>query len=259
MSFRNQNRRQTTRFSAFPAQNNITGAIRGGARNYKSEQTAMRRHEFTSQITGLASINLGDYAQTALVKFKRSFGSGNDDPPTATASNNYQTSNVFNGSSIRNYTASVKISNMGSSAGIYLDVYAIVTSFSDALYMDTLYNAESPVEFSTAPAEEAGDVNFKSPPIIWTENNYKNFKGIQRNVKFLGTLFMSSEDGGTPSAVFNIRGIPPKCKRSQTGMFYGLIFHYSSLKNTTAVATMDATIDVSFDEIPASNRVPYRW
>ena len=125
--------------------------------------------------------------------------------------------------------------------------------------MNAVYPSECPVEFDELTANREGEVRFKSTHVTWTDNVFKNFKGLQRNIKFLGTLFVSSEDGGSPEASFIIRGIPAKVRRSQTGMFYGLMFHYSSTKNSAATQTLDSSMDVNFAELPASNRLPYRW
>lgn len=258
MAFR---RRSSTRYTAFPANMNVLGSVRNSTRNYKSEGTGSRRHEFIAPVTELASIDLGDYAPVNLVKMTRSFGSGDDEPPTATASNNYQTASTFNGSTVRGFQAKIKATNTGSGNGVYLDVYMVVTSFSDALWLNSVYPSESPIGMTTTGGtpDQDGEVFFKGSHVIWSENVYKNFKGLQRNIFHLGTMFISSEDGGTPSAEFLINQLPPKVRRMQTGAFFGLFFHYSSTKNSAATATVDASVDIKFDEIPASNRIPFRW
>lgn len=255
MPFRRRSGGQS-RYSTFPGNQNVTGIPGNSRDNYKTAGSGIRRHEFSSAIPGLVSIDLGDYAVVELVKMRRSFA-GSDTPPTATASNNYQSSQVMNGSKIFGFESKVQISNIGSGNGIYLDVYSIVTSFSEALYLDTVYPSESPIEMTFA-ADREGEVTFKAP-VIWTENTYRNFKGLQRNIKYLGTLFLTSEDGGKPIAEFLIKGLPEKVRRSQTGMFYGLMFHYSATKNTDAIATMDSNNEIKFSEIPAENRLPFRY
>ena len=228
--------RRTSRYSAFPSQVNITSSLRNSRNNYKPEQTGIRRHEVISKITGLDSIALGDYAFINLLQFKRSFGAGADDPPTPTASNNYASTQIMNGSKAYGYQANIKLSNVGSGNTVYIDVYTVTTSFADAIYMNDTYEAESPVQYrdSSATVDLQGQVLFKTVHVIWTENTYKNFKGLQRHIRLLGTLALTSEDGGSPNAEFVIQGLPAKCRRSQTGMFYGLMFHYSSTKNTDA-------------------------
>ncbi len=250
--------RSASRYSGAPAGMNVRGGVSNFNRSYKSEGAGIRRHQVISTIAGLDSIALGDTATATICRFKRSFDATADGEPTPTASNNFQSFSVMNGSKIQKLTAKIKINNQGSATGIYLDVYEVVTSFSDALFMETTYPAESPVTYdSGVDIDSQGEVSFSGN--AFTENIYKNFKGIQRNMRFLGTMYMTSEDGGTPSAEFMIQGAPPKCRRSQTGMMYGLVFNYSSTKNTTALATMDASIEVNFEELPASNRIPYKW
>ena len=257
MSYRSR-RGAPNRYASLPSLSNASGSIGTSGNNYKSEQTAVRRHEFLTPISGLASLALGDFAQVVLCRFKRSFGVGADENPTPTASNNYQSAAVMNGSAIRGYSAKIQIQNIGSGNPIVLDVYSVVTSFSDSVYGKLVYDGDYPVEMDeTIPNE--GEVQFSSPPITWTANTYRNFKGVQRDVKFLGSLTITSEDGGSPTVTFLIRGVPPKCRRSNNGMFYGLMFHYPSTKNTDATATMDSSIDIKFDEIPSSERVPFKW
>ena len=258
MAFR---RRSTTRYSAFPANQNILGSVSNSTRNYKSEGTGSRRHEFISAVSEMKSMALGDYAPVNLVNMKRTFGSSDDEPPTATASNNFQTSQTFNGSTVRGFQAKINCTNVGSSSGSYIDVYIVVTSFADALWLNTVYPSESPIGMTTAGGtpDNDGEVFFKGTHVIWTENTYKNFKGIQRYIHHLGTMFVSSEDGGTPSAEFTINQLPAKVRRMQTGAFMGLFFHYSSSKNSDPSIDLDCSVDIKFDEIPASNRIPFRW
>ena len=75
---------RASRYSSAPTYANISPAIRQSGKNYVSEQSASRRHEFTSKIPELTAIQLGDYAEVKLCEFGRSFGAGADDPPTAT-------------------------------------------------------------------------------------------------------------------------------------------------------------------------------
>ena len=104
---------------------NLTGGTRGFNKQYKISGSGIRRHEVIFPIAGMDPIALGEYATTILCKFKRSFDASADGLPTATASNNFETATVMNGSKITKFTAKVKISNQGSSAGVYLDVYSV--------------------------------------------------------------------------------------------------------------------------------------
>ena len=251
-----------TRYTTANASQNITGGVRNSGKNYGSEGSGTRRHEFISKIPGMDSMSLGDYATLQLASFRRSFDAAQiDDEPAATASNNFQDSRVMNGSKLVGYQCNVKISNTSSSEGSYIDVYSLVTSFYDAQNMDDVYPSETPLQqdLDGVNVGRLGEVSFKSTHVIWTENTYKNFKGLQRHIKYLGTLYTSSEDGGSPEAQFMIKGLPAKCRRSQQGMFYGLMFHYGSDKNSTATASFDASADIKFTEIPSSNRIPFRW
>ena len=99
--------RRGSRYAGSSAMMNVRGGIGQSGGNYKSEGTGIFRHEFISKIPGLESIALGDYSTIRLLRFKRSFNQAEpDDPPVPTASNNYQSPNVFNGSSIRQFQAS---------------------------------------------------------------------------------------------------------------------------------------------------------
>ncbi len=255
-------RRQSTRYQTFPATQNIAPGIANSRKNYVSEQSGTYRHELIFN-SGLDGIGLGEYATVNLCRFRRSFGAGEDDPPTATVSNNYPNSSAFNGSRISGFSATLKFQNHGDTRGQYIDVYQISTSFADTVYMDAVYSTFCPIEFQgSTPVGSAGEVTFKDPIITWTENNYKNYKGIQKHIKFLGTVFVSSEDGGAPAAQFKISGIPGKNRRSQTGMFYGLMLHYSTDKNDStgqAACTVDCTVDLKFHETPSENRLPFVW
>jgi len=247
-----------TRYTTSNPNQNVRGGMSDKLRNYVSQQSGARRHQVVGQLHS-GALPLGDYVSAVQLKFKRSFDAGNPDvAPTATASNNYQSSSVFNGSQIRNAKWNYKINSQSSGDGIYLDVYTLTYSFGESLYQDAVYKTLCPVEFGETLNIE-GEVTFKSPDITWTENNFKNYKGLQRHIKKIGTIFVSSEDGGTPSAEFNIVGAPAKCVRSQTGMFYGILFHYSADKNTQATGSFEIIQEFSFDEVPSDNRVPFVW
>jgi len=91
-----------------------------------------------------------------------------------------------------------------------------------------------------------------------TENTIKNYKFLQHYIKKRGTVFVTNEDGGNGGEVtININRVPPKCRRSQTGMYWGLFFHNNSDKNGSETLNLDATIEESFEEIPSDNRLPY--
>ncbi len=230
----------------------------GTGRNYVSQASGTRRHELTIGFNQ-GDIPLGDYVTQVLCRFKRSFDTGDDDPPTPTQSNNYQSTTVFNGSKILDYECKIKIMNQSGGSGTYLDVYLLTASFSDAVWHNTILGSSALYSMQTTPSNEAGDTNFISPHPVFTENFYKGSKTMQRTVKQLGTVFVTSEDGGTPQAEFTLRGLPPQVRRSQTGMFYGLLFHYSGDKNTAVTTDLNMTAEIKFKEQPSDNRLPFNW
>ncbi len=249
--------RKASVFSA-PSVQNLTGYVGGAGRNYGSELAGARRHELTFPMS-TPGIALGEYASNALLRMRRTFTASPDEDPTPTASNNFQNGDTMNGSYVNNFEATFRLNNASSTAGEYWDVYDVLTSFDEALYLNTVYTAESPIEFDSTTANREGEVDFKAVHVTWTENTYKNFRGLQKIIRHLGTVYVSSEDGGQPSATFTLRGTPPKVRRMQTGAFYGIMLHYSEQKNTGATASTEVTVDLKFRETPASNRIPYRW
>ncbi len=252
-------RGRRNRYSA-PTSLSITGSVGQSGRDYVSEQSGSRRHDFISQPV-TSPITLGDYTVANLVKMQRTFTAADDTPDTPTASNNYETHSVMNGSKIVNFRSTFRINSVQSGDGIYLDVYSVTTSFADALYLNALFPSTSPVEFEEADVtpSHGGEVQFKAAHPAWTENIYKDRKTLQRYIKHLGTIFVTSEDGGSPSAEFTVNGLPANVRRSQTGMFYGIFFHYSASKNSAATGDVEISQDTSFKEIPADNRLPFKW
>ena len=76
-------------YNARTTNRNVGGALSNSSGNFVSEQSGIRRHEFTAPIEGMGTMALGDYGELPLVQMARTFD-GIDGPPTATASNNYQ-------------------------------------------------------------------------------------------------------------------------------------------------------------------------
>ena len=64
-----------------------------------------------------------------------------DVPLDPTASNNYQTANVMNGSYINNFNAKITLKNIDSSDPITLDLYQVAVSFYDVLIWETLFDS----------------------------------------------------------------------------------------------------------------------
>ena len=115
------------------------------SKSYVQQSSGSRRHQFTADFTGPAgstdatSLAANEYGIFDLARFQRTFDISvtADTEPTATASNNYQTSAVMNGSKIIRYQAKVRIENTGTSTNYY-DVYTMALSFYDALIWDTV-------------------------------------------------------------------------------------------------------------------------
>lgn len=233
-----------------------------GQRDYLSQQSGSRRHEFSATATGTPlTLTAGLYFFFELLKFRRTFTAGDDVPPTATASNNFQTPQVFNGSKIINFQATIRIKNRGAVGG-YLDVYQITASFYDILIWDTLFTSTCPLTFNNAgvgPPDKQGEIGTKAiTTTLILDNAIKNSKFTQHYMKKMGTIFITNEDGGNGGEVtMNLNRVPSKCRRSQTGMWWGLFFHNHSDLNGAETLVLDATIEESFEEIPSDNRLPF--
>ncbi len=253
-------RQRTTRYSSSPA----NAGIYSHKKQYQSggEGSGIRRHEVSYTPTGTPGALLpNEYLHTALAQFARSFTAADDGEPTATASNNFQTSQVMNGSRISNMKCVVNIANQSASQGAYVDVYMVACSFWDILVWDTIQTAYCPYTFdstTTGPPDIRGAITAKAiTAAIVLDNIYKSFKFIQRYMKKVGRVYVSASDGGKAEAQLVITDIPAKCRRSQTGMFYGLILHNDSTANNAATLNLDVTVDLSFIEHPTSNRLPF--
>lgn len=232
-------------------------------KSYVSQQSGAKRHQFQGLAIGTPSaLTAGLYFYFNMAWFYRSAPGATDDVPLSpTASNNYQSGAVMNGSKIVNYNAKIKIRNRGAISG-YLDVYQVAVSFYDVLIWNTLFPTACPFTFDTTtvgPADKRGEVNGKAiTNTLVAKNTIKNFKFLQHYIQHKGTVFVTNEDGGNGGEVtINVNRVPPKCRRSQTGMYWGLIFHNDSDSNGTEALALDATYDVSFEEIPSDNRLPY--
>ena len=101
--------RSGSRYAGSSALMNVRGGIGNSGDNYKLSGSGIRRHEIIAKIAGLDTIALGDYAIVHLTHMNRTFGVGEDEPPTANASNNFQTASVMNGSKIVSFQADVGV------------------------------------------------------------------------------------------------------------------------------------------------------
>ena len=72
-------------------------------------------------------------------------------------------------------------------------------------------------------------------------------------------MTLNSEDASGSVQKFRITRVPLKCRRSQTGMFWGLFFVNDSEKNLSNTLALDSFMEVSFNEHPSDNRLPYLY
>lgn len=230
-----------------------------GLDNYQVLDTAVRRHQFTASAPQLgtpAALLPNEYFITRLLKFKRTFGAGADDPPSPTASNNYQSSTVFNGSKVGNMDAVVRLKNNGTAQEATLDIYEIALSFFDALIWNSVRPTNCPFTFTTAGVTSGELVEKAIVATTILDSDWNNFKFQQRYLRKVGTVTIPNTDGDNV-VEFRVNQIPPKCRRSQTGMYYGYIFANDSNKNAAATLALDYSLEEKFDEFPAENRLPY--
>lgn len=224
-------------------------------KNYGSLQTTTNRHQVQGVVSEFASMTAGLYAPLQLLAFRRNNGS----PLSPTASNNYQTSQVYNGGYIKNFKCDIYAKSLSSTVTFKIDVYAVALSFYDALVWDTVITTSCPVSFSVAAGFE-GDVSAKTPSAtLIAPNSINNYKFVQHYIKKIGSMILSPTDGGETTATMQITNVPPKCRRANLGMFYGLFFHNNSDTNAAATFTGTMEYQLSFDEIPSENVMPYLW
>lgn len=234
-------------------------------KNTVSQLSNAKRHEYQATpdivVVGYPALAAGEYFGFTLARFRRTFSGATDDTvDTPTQSNNYQTPDVMNQSSISNHQAKFTIRNRSGIGGT-LSVYRVALSFWDAHTWNTKHPSFCPVTFDstgTAP-DTRGTVSAKAvTTTIITRNAYNGFKGVQHYLDYLGEIEVPSEDAGNGGMVtLDVDGIPPKCKRANEGMFYAYFFHNDADKNGNETLQLDATVDVSFDETPTDNRIPW--
>lgn len=224
-------------------------------KNYTSLQSTTKRHQLQASLASFASILAGEYAPLPLIRFERNSGT----PPAATASNNYQNTQVFNGGSVRNFKCDIYAKSLSSTTTFKIDVYAVALSFYDALVWDTVISTACPVQFSVAAGSEGEVTNKAVSATLIAPNTIANYKFVQHYMKKIGSLILAPTDSGTTTATMTLKGVPPKCRRSNLGMFYGLYFHNDSSTNAAANFTGTLEYNISFDEIPSENPMPYLW
>ncbi len=252
------------RYSARPsyrATSRFVSRSEGSVKDYATGGTGTVRHQFNKVAGGVPGVLPPSlYFYHELVKFYRSAGPGDDEPLTPANSNNSAGGAVFNGSRISNYKSTIRVKNLGAIPA-YLDVYELQLSFFDALLFNTIQTASCPITFDSTtvgPPDVRGAVAPKAPSAtLIVDNTVKDFKFIQHYMKKKGTIFVPATDGANSEVTINIDRVPAKCRRSQTGMFWGLFFVNEANKNAGNTLALGSTQETSFDEIPSSNRLPY--
>lgn len=227
--------------------------------NYSAPESGTRRHELTTTVNlGVPNVLVTDgYFVFDLLKFKRTFNPAiADTPPTADASNNFQTVTVFNGSRVENYKANISLKNNSTSVPSCLDVYEVCLSYYDAFIWNSIFPTACPVTFSQV-ANLEGEVDLKAMVTsLVATNQIKNFKFLQHYIQYRGQIDFEAI-GGNTSVQIDINRVPPKCARSQTGMYWGLFFKNNPSKNASQSINITAAKEFSFDEIPSDRRLPF--
>ncbi len=233
--------------------------------DYGYEQSGTLRHEFLAQHDSEFTTSVlaaGDYQQIDMLRFKRTFTVSPDEPDTPTAGNNYQTPEVFNGSLIRDYSRVLKITsreatNNDTVKSFTLDIYQLVYSFFDAHTYEAFSltaGLGNVVEFDNS-GNDAGEVNFVSTHPTFTSNTVKNSKFLQRYIQLIGRV----EIPVGQTVKLNINRIPPKVRRANSGMFWGLIIHNDSITNDANGFGGAISTETSFKELPSDNRLPFLY
>ncbi len=229
--------------------------------NYQSARTGIRRHEYeiaAPDIGSHISLVVNDYWITTLAQFERSFDATADGLPTATDGNNFQTKLVMNGSRIGNMNSTIRLKNKSSSQPATLTVYEIALSWYDANTFDTLDGTNSPFSLATAAVGAQGDVTLKTTNITrFTENIVKQSMFREHFLRKIGSITLGNTDQASSTADLTIRQIPRKCRKSQTGMYFGYAFVNDSAKNGGLILDFEYSLENNFDEFPSDNRVPW--
>lgn len=200
-------------------------------------------------------INQQIYAAIELLGFERAFSAGADSPPTPIANTtNFQSTRVFNGSRVENYSAKINLRNETPDTPVYLDVYMSAISFYEGLVWTTVWNSACPVTFvNTLGGTNGGEVALKTPIIGLVDLQTINDSAfIQRFIRPIGTITVPPAGAGGTAAI-NVNHVPAKCRRSNTGMHWAIYFANDALKNQGDKAVR-ITADISFDEIPGAAR-----
>lgn len=227
--------------------------------SYGGLQTGKLRHEnnFDVPVFGdPGALALDTYFMVENARFIRTSTASPDEPITPSVSNNLGTSQVMNGSSISNFKNNIRLVNQDTNDTTTLDIYSIALSWYDALVWNDILPDSCPVSFDPAGVG-AGQVTIKGTFVPdLSPQDWNNFKFIQHYMQHLGTVTIGNADNDN-IVEFTQTRIPPKVRRSQTGMYWATLFTYSSLKNTAAVANLDFSQEIKYDEHPSEQRLPF--
>ncbi len=218
--------------------------------------TFNRRHEFTSDHGTMTTS--GEYETIIFAKYKRDFTLPDDDP-TPTASNNYQTPNIQQGGMVNSFQARVMMRHVALNPAFY-DIYEVVCSFYDSLITDTIKDVLCPIQMTTdmpGSLDNRGEVTFKSPHITFTDNNLKNSQLLQHIIHHRIRVPFGQKDATATPTTLEFNRIPAKCRRSQIGMFYGLIIHNPSDLNGSATPNLQISSEIAFNESPTTQKMPW--
>ena len=163
----------------------------------------------------------------------------------------------MNGSSISNFKSHWRITNNDTNDTCNLDIFQIATSYFDVPSWGLLNADGNPLNDSGAAANVEGQVTWKGiHPADLSIQDWNNLKTQQHYMQHMGTVTIGNADNEN-TVELELNRIPPKVRRSQTGMFWGLLFLYDFTKNSAAVADLDFNQTVKFDEHPSDQRLPY--
>lgn len=244
------------------------GRAPGHQPNYAGRQTGVRRHEFTAEVENTNTLGAGNYVTITNLKFARTFSTASpadpDEEPVATLGNNYQTPRVMNGSRVQNFRKKITIRNnqltdagAGTQKTVKYDVYELTLSFWDAFILET-YEQDAGlineiINFEGNDADpHFGEVDWDPAHPLTTNNQFNNSTFLQRYYRHKGQI--SIEAGG--QAELNINYLPPKVRRSNSGMFWGILLLNDSIANAGESIVCNVMEETSFEEIPSSERNP---
>jgi hypothetical protein len=230
---------------------------------YAPPFSGVKRHSVLFNNTSSFAAPLASDAHVilAMLLFKRTFsGTTSDIDDTPAASNNYPTTAVFNGDRIENYHAKLSFQGTESTPRL-LDVYEIAVSFWDVQTWLANFPTRCPLLFDTAagPPDTRGQVTIDGAKAAtgFRLADFKSYRFLQQYLKYKGTILIGPVADSTTNVELNINSLPPKCRRANSGMFYGLLFHNNPDKNNNQSMAVRNTNEVSFEAIPSDRRMPF--